>query len=200
MGYYYLQIHPMALHHRSKNNTNSQVVKKKLILKNQDTFWFKTRRQKFSQKDCFQKMIVQNYIKKMICLYDHTKVNFQDPSSNSENPKIEVKTTIKKTFIHQMATPFGCDHYECFCPKTQLTIVKDGLGNILNKKCVRFSDGAHLKIQQKPYFFPYKNTHKSRKTRHLLFKGALFCFLWKLHLFSRLAPVSQIKQRPTSLE
>ena len=64
MGYYYLQIHPMVLHHQSKNNTNSEVVKKKLILKNQDTFWFKTQRQKFSQKD---------YIKKMICSYDRQR-------------------------------------------------------------------------------------------------------------------------------
>ena len=33
-----------------------------------------------------------------------------------------------------------------FAPKPSSMVAKGGLGNILNEKYVRFSDGAHLKI------------------------------------------------------
>ena len=69
-------------------------------------------------------------------------------------------------------------HYECFCSQidlTKFTIVEGGLANSLNKKCVRFSDAASLKNQQKCYFF-FKNTQKSRKTCPLLLTMCIFLF------------------------
>ena len=79
------------------------------------------------------------------------KENFQDPSSNSENPKIEAKVKPKKhSFRLLMALAFTYYPYEWFCSKIDLTkliiIVQGGLSNNLNKKCFRFLDDAPLKM------------------------------------------------------
>ena len=57
-------------------------------------------------------------------------------------------TTKKHLFRLLMAIVFRYYHYECFSSLinlTKLTFVEGGLGNSLNKNCVRFSDTASLK-------------------------------------------------------
>ena len=93
---------------------------------------------------------MENYQKTINRQSWDTKINFWDPSSNSKNPKIKVKTRTKKTFIQVIDdNSFRYHHYEYFCSQidlTKLTIVKGRLGNSLNKKCVCFSDAAPLKM------------------------------------------------------
>ena len=102
-----------------------------------------------------------------------TKLNFYDASSNSENLKMEVKTTTKiYSFRLLRAIALRHHHYEIFFSETELTkliFVKGESGNSPNKNCVRFLDASLLKMQQKWCFFMFKNTQKSRKKcSHLL--------------------------------
>ena len=65
-----------------------------------------------------------------------------------------------------MAIAFKYHHYECVCSQIdlgKLTIVKAGLGNSINKKCVHFSDAAPLKMYQKCYFS--LTIHKNQEKR-----------------------------------
>ena len=98
-----------------------------------------------------------------------------------------------------MAIAFRHYHYECFCSQInldKLTFVYSGLGNSLNKKCVRLSDAATLKM----LFFSLK-IHKNQEKRvAFCLKCAFLRFLWKLPLFSKLVGVSHIKWRPTALK
>ena len=56
-----------------------------------------------------------------------------------------------------------------------------------------------LEISKKAIFF-FKNNQKSRKTCPLLLTMGIFCFLWKLPLFSTPVHVSHIKWRPKVLK
>ena len=76
-----------------------------------------------------------------MCSYPYTKVNFKNTSSNSENPKMEAKTSRK-------IIAFRYHNYEYFCSQinlTKLTIVKGEPDNI-NKKSIYFLDAIPLKM------------------------------------------------------
>ena len=95
----------------------------------------------------------------------------------------------KHSFRLLMTIPFRYHHYECFLSQivlTKLNIVKGGVDNSLNKKCICLLDAAPLIMQQKCYFFFLKIRKNLEKRVVFCLNSVFFCFLWKLPLFSSL--------------
>ena len=90
-----------------------------------------------------------------------------------------------------MAIAFRYHHYECFCSQielTNLTIVKGGLGNSLNKKSVCFSEAAPLKMQYKCYIFSIKIHKNFIKCIFFCLKCAFFWFSLEAAFIFQISP------------
>ena len=103
-----------------------------------------------------------------------TKVNFKDPFSNSENPKMEAKTTTKKTFnevtdSNNLQTSSLWTFLRANRPN-QATAKATGRQQSKQKERPFFGRCLSWNVAKMLSFF-FKNTQKSRKK----------CFLLKIH-------------------